>query len=122
MTTRAFQRNATDQTQGDFAARKVKEREKQRKRVLGTVLSTQPGREFIWMELERTGILDRVGVPDRATLYLLTGRRDVGLELYVELQAFPDRYLEMQQEAMERARRLEREVDAVHTPGVAVTA
>lgn len=113
---RSLVKNSANEKQRNYADRKEQRRQRQRAALIATQLSTYAGREFVWAELERHGIDDLVlgGPIDEVNRFL--GKRNAGIELRTEIMTqHPDRYLEMQREAMDRVRRDDDEVDAVHT-------
>ena len=106
--------DASDRTQTDHAASTETDRRRARRRAVKSVLSTYDGRLFVWGELERHRIFETITVQS-SLIYALSGRRDAGLELYAEVLTFPDLYLEMQREAMERSAREKKTAVAVRT-------
>jgi len=94
-------KNAATPGQVNWARRKDRRVEVERKALVGQQLATPPGRRFVWEELARHGIFESITVQS-SMIYALSGRRDAGLELLAEVQAFPELYLQMQAEAMQR--------------------
>jgi hypothetical protein len=115
---RALVKNAADPDQVAFGKRKERSRADHRLALVQTQLETYAGREFVWEELERHGIHDLVHGP-RDVMYAFLGKREAGIELLQELLTqHADAFLVMQREALARATRSDREVEAAHTPSV----
>lgn len=107
--------NATDQEQVTRARHKTKDARLHRTGLVAHQLSTLEGREFVWEELQRRGIHDRVTAPgtDLVAIGVFLGQREAGLTLLTELmQDHPDAYLLMQREALQRAKREKDEREA----------
>jgi hypothetical protein len=115
MSDRAQVRNAADADQVKRAGRRDRHLAEDRTALLATQLSTYAGRQFVWQELERHAIFQSITVQS-SLIYAMSGRRDAGLELLAEVQEHTDLYLQMQAEAIHRAKRSDRETDAAHTP------
>ena len=112
-------RNAADPAQVQYGTRRETRAREARGELLRTQLGTAAGRRFVWEELERHQLFHRVRSWSQEAVYEFLGRRESGLDLWWEIHAlFPERLIEMQQEAAHRTRRTQREVDAVHTPRV----
>ena len=112
---RAQVRNAADRDQVRRADTRDQRVYRRRMTVLKAVLETVEGREFIWSELTRHGLYESI-TAQSSMIYVMSGRRDAGLELMADVQQFPNLYLAMQREAMARAAADDRETDAAHTP------
>lgn len=112
---RAQVRNAADREQVQRAESRDRKGYRRRLAVLRSVLGSREGREFVWSELARHGLYESI-TAQSSMIYVMSGRRDAGLELMADVQRFPDLYLAMQREAMERAAADDRETDAAHTP------
>lgn len=110
----ALTQNAADPAQVKFARRREQRHLEERRALVRHQLSTVEGRRFVWEELGRHGIFESITVQS-SMIYALSGRRDAGLELLAEAQAFPELYLAMQGEAMAREARDDRETAAVQT-------
>ena len=110
---RSLVKNAANERQGRFAERRERRREAERAALLAKQLSTVDGRAWVWGELERHGIDDLIdGRPEE--IYRALGKREAGIQLRVEIMTlYPQRFLEMQAEAVQRATRQDAEVDAV---------
>ena len=107
-------RNAADRDQVKRAARRDVRQQDARRALIEHQLSTAQGRAFVWGELERHHLFESITVQS-SMIYALSGRRDAGLELLAEVERFPELYLLMQTEAIQRAARDAREVEAGHT-------
>lgn len=109
---RAAVKSSSNEKQVAAASRRDQRRIDARVALVQTQLATYEGRQFVWEEFERHGIDDLVsGSPDLVNRFL--GKREAGLELRTEVMTqHPERYLEMQAEAMKRRARAEREIDA----------
>ena len=110
-----LQTNAIDDGQRKHADRKVKEKGRRRVALMRQQLSTADGREFVWLMLRELGLYeDAQGDVER--VYGFLGRRRAGLRLLGEVMQHPQRFLEMQAEAMARDERDNQENDAARTP------
>jgi len=112
---RAEVRNAADREQVRDAARRERRRAEERRGLVRRQLSTYEGRQFVWDELTRHRLFESITVQS-SMIYALSGRRDAGLELLAEVQEASELYLQMQNEAIARKTRDDRETDAAHTP------
>ncbi len=115
METRALVTNAANRDQVKDAGRREKRRAEQRRGLIAKQLSTYEGRQFVWEELTRHRLFESITVQS-SMIYALSGRRDAGLELLAEVQGSAEHYLLMQNEAIARQAREDRETDAQHTP------
>lgn len=115
MNERAAVKNAADVEQVRGAARRDKSDAERRRDLVEQQLSTPVGREFVWRELERHGIYDRIqGALEQ--VYLDLGQRNAGIDLMVEvMREHPEAYLLMHREAVERLTQRQRVLDAAHT-------
>ncbi len=116
MSDRAQVRNAADPEQVRTAGRRDRRVARERYDLVRAQLSTPLGRRFVWEELQRHHLFESI-TEQSSAIYVKSGRRDAGLELLAEvMRDFPDFYLQMQAEAIHRARRDDAETDAAHTP------
>ena len=115
MNDRAQVRNAADRDQVVRAARRDRRRDGDRAALMAHQLANYEGRAFVWQELERHHLFESI-TRQSSEIYVLSGRRDAGLELLAEVQQHTELFLLMQTEAMQRAQRDARETDAAHTP------
>lgn len=116
MSDRAVVKNAADREQVKDGRRFEKRAAEHRAQLLAAQLSTYTGREFVWTELERHGLYESI-TRQSSEIYVLSGRRDAGLELLAEIvRDHGAAYLQMQTEAFHRAQRRDAEIDAAHTP------
>lgn len=82
------------------------------------VLDTYAGRLFLWSELSRLGVYRSIWSPN-AEIHYRAGRQDAGHELIARLtEASEELYLQMQAEAIARARASTAEVDGLNTPSL----
>jgi hypothetical protein len=109
-----LQRNAADPSQVRFAKRTERDAVEQREGLMKYQMGTYQGRWFVWSELTRHHIFESITVQS-SLIYAMSGRRDAGLELYAEAMRWPELYLQMQQEAMDRAARVDRTIAAAQT-------
>jgi hypothetical protein len=80
---------------------KADERERARKRILGFLMSTSDGRQFLWDELDFCGCNSMSYVPGRPfdEVAFREGSRNVGQRLMAQLQTwFPNEYVQMMRE------------------------
>lgn len=111
-----LQTNASNHEQIKFAGRFLKREAARRFVLVRQMLATYEGREFLWLELERHGIYNLAQGPVEQ-IYTFLGRRNAGIELFVELKdQHGAGYLQMQQDAIERHARDNREIEATRTP------
>ncbi len=80
---------------------------------LREVLQTLPGRRLVGRWLRKCGIYESCTALD-TRIYVLSGRRDIGLELLGEVVQHHELYLQMEKERRDLVRREERENAAVH--------
>lgn len=118
MAERALQKNAASLDQREFAERKERQRDKRRRALVGRILNTYDGREFVWDELARSRMFDKAITSDVHLMYEHLGRRSHGLALYDELKAFPELFRQMEKEADDRATREDREREAAQADSV----
>lgn len=112
---RSLVRNAADPEQVKLATRKDRDRERIRAEFYAAVLGTYEGRFVMWDILTQCRMFETISVQN-SMIYTLSGRRDVGLELYATLaEASDDDTETMRREARQRVKRLESETDAAHT-------
>lgn len=108
-------RNAADPEQVRYAARRDRKRLKDEQAAHQGQLSTYEGRAFVAMWLRSLGVYRSV-METSARIYYLAGRQDVGHELQAKLlDAAPEEYDLMEQEARARWRREQAEIEAAHT-------
>lgn len=111
--------NASDREQVKRATRKEKDRATLRKALVASVLESLDGRQFVWEELERHGVFDRLLAPggELVAVGMFLGTRDAGLSLLQEVMTdHPHAYLLMQQEAVLRRTKAQAENEAAATP------
>ena len=101
-----------DPEQAAFADRKVADREAYLRQLWHDALDTEEGREFVWECVLNplNGFEDIVG--DTNTVFRLLGRRSVYLELMLAIGEHHEFLLQMQREAMKRAKRDAQEITA----------
>lgn len=116
MTTSAV-RNAADPVQVKRAERIARRQERRDIEKLAKVLEDPDVREVLWRILRKAGVLTSVFNTHGSVMAYNAGRQDFGLRLLNEIvQAAPQRYLDMEREARERAERDEIEREALQTP------
>jgi hypothetical protein len=98
----ALQTNAASPAQARTAKAAEQRRELARAELIRVQLSTPQGREFVWSMLGRCAIFEHIAGAIEDT-YRGLGRRDVGLELWGEVNQHPELFLLMQNEAIARA-------------------
>ena len=95
------QRNAADPKQIERAKRQQEKALQQRKDDLFFIMGDPKGRRFVWDQLSYAGIYTD-GWDPSARIHFNSGRRNVGLRLFLEIhQVCPDLYLLMSKEAAE---------------------
>jgi hypothetical protein len=110
---RALQRNAADPRQIAFADRKAKQAEELFLSSIAAVMESIEGRAMIWGLLERAGVYRSIWDPS-AKIHYNAGRQDFGHELLaLAIEQGGRNYLLMEQEARQRATRVDREAEAV---------
>lgn len=109
-----LQTNAADEQQVAHAGRVTKARRRRSRALWRQLLSTPDGREWVWeVLLPELGLFESGITLDPHQLFALEGRREVGRRFYALLTTeYPEKFLEAQAEAMERATRQERENQA----------
>jgi hypothetical protein len=100
----ALQTNAADPDQVAHGREKTKRREQDDTALVREQLSSKQGREFVWKVLRMTGLYAHIG-GDVEAVYTAIGRRSLGIELLGEVNRHPELYLQMQNEAIARAKR-----------------
>ena len=111
---RAYQRNAADPRQIDFAARKAHRVEAEFAAALAAVLETVEGRRVIDTWLTRAGLSEGGYLDSGSALYFREGRRAYGLRLQADVLAVsPEAFERMKRERVARDRATDREVAAV---------
>lgn len=103
---RALVGNASDPEQVEAAERAEKRLQVSREGAREAVMKTYAGRQFVWELLGRCGTFESVMREGPTMRDYYAGRQDLGHEYISELKDQPDLYLQMQQEAMERQKRL----------------
>lgn len=99
MSERALVKNAADAEQVKQAAQKEKTGRARDLNDLCVVLATREGRRHTWRQLSDCGVF-RSSFTGNSTTFFNEGRRDVGLRLLADvMEARPDAFLLMQQEA-----------------------
>jgi len=94
--------NAADAEQVQAAGRKERFRNKQELEDVRTILELPAGRRFVWRYLEKAGIFE-TSFTGNNTTFFNEGRRDIGLKLLADvMQAKPEAYVQMAQEAEKR--------------------
>lgn len=112
---RALVRNASDASQVKRAARLEADGEEQKRARLQAVLQTPHGRAAMWDLLESAGVFRSI-YHASALIHYNAGRQDFGHELMARLlEADEAGYLVMEQEARDRKRRANRNIDAATT-------
>lgn len=97
-------KSASDDGQVRKAKLSEKERAEEKRHSLGVVLSTYEGRQDRWELLESCKIHESVFSTDPLVMANLAGVQDLGHRLLATLVThYPQRYLQMQAENMERA-------------------
>lgn len=93
--------DASDEKQVEKAKLTSKKRDHERAVALRALLSTRPGREWIWEVLSAAHIFSTSFVRgDAGASAFQEGERNMGLRLLADLQRHaPDEFLEMQREA-----------------------
>lgn len=104
MSDQPLQTNAADVDQVRRADAKVKSAADQAFSDLAWVLSDRRGRRWFRRELARHGLYESI-TRTNSLIYVLSGRRDVGLEMLGDVVAHEELYLLMEKEAREDARR-----------------
>ena len=108
MAERTLVKNAADEQQVKRAGQKVRDRRMLELDDLRWVLSERPGRRHIWSRLD--GLHASSFNTNGSIVFFNEGRRDVQLKLLADvMEASPELYLTMQQEAIEDQRRETRE-------------
>jgi hypothetical protein len=116
-----LQTNAGDDEQVSAGRRIERARERRRRAVLRQQLSTTDGREYVWGLLAEMRIFAAIH-GDEQQVYMALGLRNYGTAKLAELVArHPKEYLLMQQEAMARTEREQREALAARTKPAATT-
>ena len=101
--------DATDPRQAEFARRKEKDRELAQRARWRHQLSTKEGREFLWTEIfAPCAMFAHIAPGDVETL----GVRNKALRWWAFVNAHPQLFLQMQNEALERERKERREFAA----------
>lgn len=92
---KAFVKNASDESQVQNAKIKVKLNDELEINDLKFLLSTDQGRRFLWKLLNKCGIF-RVSFTGSSQTFFLEGERNIGLYvLDLIMQADPDAYTKM---------------------------
>lgn len=99
MNERALVKNAADPEQVKQAAQKEKTGRARDLNDLRAVLAMREGRRYTWRQLSDCGVF-RSSFTGNSTTFFNEGRRDVGLRLLADvMEAQPEAFLLMQQEA-----------------------
>lgn len=110
------QGNAADRRQVEAASRRQKDARRQELEDVKVVLSSRPGRRFVWRLLEQARIFASVMAADGVIQYQ-AGRQDFGHELMALLeQADGEALFTMMREAREERVKQERSRTAEQTP------
>lgn len=110
-------RNAADPKQVKHAARKEKDRANRDKNDLLAVLATVEGRRYIWNLMAWTGMLENPTHQRGDMTHQNIGRADCGRKILADIMdASPNIYLTMQQEAWRQKSSDAVEAEAVRTP------
>lgn len=117
--TSALVRNATSPAQVRNAERKVRDRRAHELAELKAVLGTEHGRRVIWRFLQFCGVHQTVLRADPLEMAAAAGRQNVGHYVMAEVEAADDQalFVMMREDRVATARE-NREIDALHTPGV----
>jgi hypothetical protein len=102
--------NAADPEQVAGAAFRMRERERERRNRWRTQMSTKEGREFLWEEIFAV-LFEFIGTEDVQKL----GVRNEECRRWLFANEHPELFLQMQNEAMKRARTLRTENRAART-------
>jgi hypothetical protein len=82
------------------------ERERQLEE-LRVILETSGGRNLLWRVLSWCGVYNSTSATDPIYMAILSGKRDIGLQLLVDImESDPTAYIKMQAEGKERNDRL----------------
>jgi hypothetical protein len=90
----ALVRNAADTEQVGKAVRKEKNKREQELVDFGMIMNTEHGRRFILRMLDITGF-QKNSFTGNSTTFWNEGRRSVGLEIWADINEFPESYLLM---------------------------
>lgn len=94
-----MQTNAADKDQVVKSAKKEKTLRDQEIDDIKVVMSTRPGRRFIWRHMGNAGIFQSCFTGNSATFFN-EGRRDIGLKILAEVNAAgPEFLMQMMKEA-----------------------
>lgn len=100
---KAFVQNAADGEQVKGARLKEKHKNEREDLDMVEVLSTKPGRRFVWRYLGRCGIFKSSYSHSGSEVYFNEGRRDIGLSLLGDImRSSPSSYLTMMKENEEQ--------------------
>lgn len=98
-----FVKNASDSEQVKGARLKEKHKNEREDLDIREVLSTLPGRRFVWRYLSRCGVFKSSYSHSGSEVYFNEGRRDIGLSLLGDImRASPQSYLQMIKENEEQ--------------------
>lgn len=108
-------RDTSDARQVKYARRLERRREQLFRASLRAVMSTEAGRAVCWDFISRAGVFHSIW-DNSARIHYNAGRQDFGHEMMAEvLETDEALYLLMEQEARNRLKKEQREVDATHT-------
>jgi hypothetical protein len=111
--TEAYQSNAADPEQIDYATRKTKDKLRRRRELLRWSLNHAEGRELWWAVLLPLFGLHQHQGGAAETVWGQVALHNVGCALLAELTQHRELYLQMQAEAFKRDEREKRETEAV---------
>lgn len=94
--------NAADENEVNHHEKKERDEAKRYKDSLINVMSTEPGRSFMWEMLSKAGLF-RTSFTGNSATFFNEGKRSLGLELMADIQEFcPRHYVTMHDEATKR--------------------
>lgn len=112
----AYVGNAGDEVQTRSAGRRETRDIQSRADLLRWQLSTQEGRRFVWEDLKRHRLFQRIPSLHEASIYEFVGQYNMAVDLWMDIkQHCPEALMQMQQEAYARERRQSHDTHAVHT-------
>ena len=92
--------DAGDEDNVKQAEQKQRHQRNRKRDGLARTLRSKDGREWLWSVLSKGGMYSSLSCPDPAQMAILSGRRDLALEILIDITAAdPDAYMKMQKES-----------------------